>query len=96
MTEHDILPQNEFQLLDWLTNFSNVFPEIGSLLGITQAEISALNALVLSVINDIRSGKSEEKRIQKESMVSFLLSMVRRMKNHPSYNKEFGKKLRIE
>ena len=97
MTELDFFSSNESKLLDWLINFSKSLPQEGALLGITPAEISSLNGLISSVIEDIKNDRSGEKKEQKESMFSFLILMINRMKQHPAYQvNEQGKKLGID
>lgn len=98
MTENNYLPKNEEALLEWLKNFSSLLPTLGVNLGISPAETSSLNALILSVKNDIRkgNGKLEDKEAKKEAMLVFLQTLVSRMKKHPSYNeKDYGNKFGI-
>src|SRR5690348_12535394 len=96
MNAHDFIPQGESELLEWLINFSRSFPEEGISLGITPAEIASLNALILSVIDDIEKGRSEENELQKEAMLSFVRLIVDKMKTHPNYNvSKHGEKLRM-
>lgn len=96
MIEKDYLPTNEAELSQWLTNFADILPESGKMFGITPAEISSLNALIYSVIDDLRSGKAESKKIKKEGMIVSLTTMVSRIQKHPSYNADVhGKKLGI-
>ena len=92
------LPQSEDQLLSWLKNFSSHLPTLGIQLGVTPAEAASLNALILSVKNDIRNENrnSEEKEQKKKAMLNFLEMLVNRMKNNPHYSEvEHGNKFGI-
>jgi len=97
MNEHNFLPDNELDLLNWLKNFSEALPDTGKSLGITPAEISALNSLVLSLIENIQKDRIKEKESEKEAAVYFIRLIVQKMKKHPSYDiQEHGRKLNID
>ena len=89
------LPQNENALLNWLQDFTKNLPVVGRNLGVTPAEVSSLNALIVSVKDDIRRGL-EDKEIKKENMLNFLTMIIDKMRSHPNYSiNDQGKKLGI-
>jgi hypothetical protein len=97
MNEHHFIPNNESDLLNWLKNFSETLPGTGISLGITPAEISTLNSLVLSVIENIQNGKIKEKQLEKNAAVYFISLIVQKMKKHPSYDiHHHGRILKID
>lgn len=85
MKERYSMPENEAQLLEWLVNFSSELSKQGNKLGITWAEIASLNALIYSVTEDLRHGRSEEARLKKEAMAVFIYRAIDKMKTHPSF-----------
>ena len=91
------LPNNDDQLLQWLKNFSEQLPSTN--VGVSQAEISSIKALIFDVKNDLRQGRNtkEENVLKQQKMLMFLNDLVEKMKNHPSYDKNIhGKKLGVE
>jgi hypothetical protein len=97
MKDKDYLPNNDEELQIWLANFLTVFSESGRNFGITSAEIASLSALVYSVTEDIRNGRSKEKVAKKESVLLFVCKMIEKIKQHPSYTESaIGKKLGVD
>ena len=97
MKDNDYIPTDDSELLVWLADFLRVFSESGKTLGITPAEIASLSALIDSITEDIRNGRSKEKAVKKENVLVFVCKMIDKIRLHPSYRESaVGKKLGIE
>lgn len=90
------IPQSNDELLNWLKNFTSHLPDIGKSLGVTPAEVAALNALIVDVKQDIKNNKTDDKEGKKNAMITFLKKLITTMKTHPAYSDEkYGTVLKI-
>jgi len=96
MFNKNFIPQDS-DLLQWLKNFSDQISHVGKTLGISNAEVASLKALILDVKNDLQNGRdSKESQNKRQSMMKYVQKMISKMKVHPSYSKqEHGEKLKI-
>lgn len=86
MTRYSI-PQNKEQLSEWLKCFSEDLLKFGIQTGLSPAEVAALNALVLSVIDDLSKNESEDREQKKEGLFYFMFKCIEKMKQHPKFEK---------
>jgi hypothetical protein len=96
MINKNFIPQ-DYDLLQWLKNFSEQISHIGKSLGISPAEVASIKALILDVKNDLKKGRdSKECQAKRKTMLEFVQKIIHKMRIHPSYNQqEHGEKLKI-
>lgn len=96
MINKNFIPQ-DYDLLQWLKNFSDQISLVGNSVGISPAEVASIKALILDVKNDLKKGRdSKECQNKRKTLMEFIQKMIYKMKLHPSYSHhEHGEKLKI-
>lgn len=105
MAKTDYLPSRDAEFVLWHDNFKAQASTIGGTLGITAADLTALNNdntslhEVMEAAADLEARASQataEKNMKRKEVEQRVRTFAKRLKLHAAYNSGFGEQLKIE